>query len=452
MKRLKLLSTYVFILMIAITITATSITYNSIKRNNQYQVDSNLSYYDNKIENLFDELIYSMNLLESIITLDLAKFTNEELDKLVRPVADRPSIRNVSLLPNGVVEYVYPVEGNEEALGDNVFEMPERQVEAQIALETRETIICGPYSLSQGGEGFIARKAIFKNSSDGTEEFWGFAAIVLDAETIMDELDMRNLSSTGYEYHLTADVNDVETVIIESSENYSPQGAPLVEIELPNGKWTLSVAKEIDATQVGNLIALFLAGITVSILLYMYILKKERLLYKSNKEKYTDSLTKLYNRKKLDAYTNSMLRQNRKNKYTVFFIDINDFKPINDTYGHDVGDIYLKNFADRLKSITRTSDLVIRIGGDEFVIILQDAFEEKIVNEFVTRLEAVQDDPVFIENHVLTVSLSYGYVTSDGKKKISFAEALKIADQKMYEQKEQTKEEQKNRNPKRKKD
>ncbi len=439
MKRLKLLSTYVFVFMIIITIAASIMSYSNIKQINEYQIASNLTYYNNKIENLFDELTYSMNLLETIVKLDLKKFTSDDLDMIVFPVADRPSIRNVSFLPDGIVSYVYPLEGNEAAIGDNIFEMPDRQAEAEFALETRETIICGPYELTQGGMGFIARKAIYIEDEYGLEDFWGFAAIVLNAETIMDDLDMKILSSIGYDYHLTADVNEVATVVIESTENFNPHDAMYTELILPNGKWTLGITKDLDSTQIANVVALFFVGTTISILIYIYILKKEKLLFKSNREKYTDSLTKLYNRKKLDSVTYSMSRQKKKDDYTVFFIDINDFKPINDTYGHDVGDEYLIYFANRLKAITRASDLVIRIGGDEFVIILHDAFEETVVNEFVSRLESIEEDSVTIGEHVLDVKISYGYVINAGEKKLPFAKALKIADQKMYEQKEATK-------------
>jgi diguanylate cyclase (GGDEF)-like protein len=88
----------------------------------------------------------------------------------------------------------------------------------------------------------------------------------------------------------------------------------------------------------------------------------------------TDSLTKLPNRRLFnDRLHQAILASARSKTYTaVVFIDLDDFKPINDQYGHAVGDLLLIEIADRIKKAVRGTDTVARFGGDEFVVVLCD--------------------------------------------------------------------------------
>ena len=86
----------------------------------------------------------------------------------------------------------------------------------------------------------------------------------------------------------------------------------------------------------------------------------------------TDALTGLYNRKYLEEVTNIITAQSKRTglKYGVLMLDIDHFKLVNDTYGHDVGDNVIRILAQTLKEKTRNSDICIRYGGEEFVILL----------------------------------------------------------------------------------
>ncbi len=439
MNKAKLLSTYVLIVMLLSTVIVTAFFYTNLKQTNTAEVSSTLASQKIKIENMFDNLFFSMSLVETIIQLDYDRFTQEDLAHLLTPIVNQNEVRNISILPDGIVEYVYPLEGNEQAIGDNIFEMSNRRKEAEIALETRQTILCGPYTLTQGGSGLITRKAVFLENEDGTEEFWGFIAIVMDTNVILDYLDLHALETVNLEYSLTATVNAEDTVLIESSEHFEPENAMFVELPLPNGKWTLGISKSFSLSQSLSVFAILFFGVVLSILVYISILKKETDAYNSNNEKYIDTLTKLYNRKKLVHFSEDLLKQKPPKSYTLFFIDINNFKPINDTYGHDIGDIYLINLARRLQSVARGSDLVIRLGGDEFAIILHDVYEQENVAEFISRLDSLQEMPIEIDGHLLPLSISYGYVVNEAPKKMPFDEVLQLADQKMYEDKKQKK-------------
>lgn len=149
-----------------------------------------------------------------------------------------------------------------------------------------------------------------------------------------------------------------------------------------------------------------------------------------------DSLTGLCNRtclyEKLDALTFSSKRL--KQKFAVLFLDLDHFKYINDTLGHDVGDILLRNVSQRLASMVRKEDIVARIGGDEFVIVLTNVDEISllsIVNKFLNVLREVWQ----VENHELHVTSSIGIAMypADGNTR---EELMKHADMAMYNAKD----------------
>ena len=108
----------------------------------------------------------------------------------------------------------------------------------------------------------------------------------------------------------------------------------------------------------------------------------------------TDSLTGLYNRRYLEVHLEKLLKKNQENNkaMAVMMIDIDHFKPVNDTYGHKAGDEALKIFSKRLVDNLRSFDLVARLGGEEFVVILPDISERRTYMVAERLRRAVQDE------------------------------------------------------------
>jgi diguanylate cyclase len=123
-----------------------------------------------------------------------------------------------------------------------------------------------------------------------------------------------------------------------------------------------------------------------------------------------DYLTGLPNRvlflDRLNQTVNLAKRSN--NQFTLMYIDLNDFKVVNDNYGHDVGDGLLKEFAHRLQDTVRRSDTVARIGGDEFTIILNDLGSTPKIIYFAQKLIENIERPFIIANNTLSVGCSIG--------------------------------------------
>ena len=127
------------------------------------------------------------------------------------------------------------------------------------------------------------------------------------------------------------------------------------DIELPNGKWTLSIRKEVSSEQL-----LLILQTTLVIFLVVFLLLHT--FWQTKSLLFIDELTSSKNRKFLD-------KLNRLNKFIVFYIDINDFKEINDNLGHYIGDQFLVKFSETIRQYIKQSDYLIRVGGDEFIII-----------------------------------------------------------------------------------
>ncbi|MCB1580920.1 MAG: diguanylate cyclase, partial [Alphaproteobacteria bacterium] len=153
----------------------------------------------------------------------------------------------------------------------------------------------------------------------------------------------------------------------------------------------------------------------------------------------TDSLTGLYNRRYLEVHLDKLLEKNKDSKKSlaVLMLDIDHFKPVNDTYGHKAGDETLKIFAKRIQDNLRSFDLVARLGGEEFVAILPDISERRtyIVAERLRRSIADEPFDVGLESGPINITTSIGGTIVDFEKH-TVEEVLERADKALYEAKE----------------
>lgn len=151
---------------------------------------------------------------------------------------------------------------------------------------------------------------------------------------------------------------------------------------------------------------------------------------------HTDPLTGLPNRRSLsDAMTQSLARSAPDRMVAVYLIDVDEFKPVNDTYGHDTGDELLVEISRRLQANVRSGDIVARLGGDEFVVLANGLRSVAQASELGNQLLALLDGPLMLKGHEVQIGLTIGFAMAplDGKE----AEAiLKLADAAMYEGKQ----------------
>lgn len=130
---------------------------------------------------------------------------------------------------------------------------------------------------------------------------------------------------------------------------------------------------------------------------------------------YYDSLTKLPNRWFfLDRLLEELEAADRKGlRVAVMILDLDRFKMINDSWGHESGDLLLQKAAARIKRSLRENDLVARLGGDEFTILLPDIVDESVVVQIAERIQQSFQEPIKLINHCTTISCSIGYTVSN---------------------------------------
>ena len=148
---------------------------------------------------------------------------------------------------------------------------------------------------------------------------------------------------------------------------------------------------------------------------------------------YSDVLTGLPNRLKLEETVKGVVSGSTAN-IALLFIDLDDFKYINDTFGHLLGDDVLKVTAQRLLSVIENKDFLFRLGGDEFAILLMDTGKQEILKEYVRRILNSMKIDFCIKNIEVQITASIGiaYYPEHGS---DFEELMKNADTAMYEAK-----------------
>ena len=146
-----------------------------------------------------------------------------------------------------------------------------------------------------------------------------------------------------------------------------------------------------------------------------------------------DLLTNVHNRRSLGERMDTLIEEARQNAsvFGLVYIDLDKFKPINDRFGHHVGDIFLQEVAGRMKKQLRSHDLLARLGGDEFAVLLPMVHNRTRIEEIALRLEHCFQEPFLIDGNLIQGSASFGYsiYPEDGTTKESL---LSAADTAMY--------------------
>ncbi|MGG1637611.1 sensor domain-containing diguanylate cyclase [Paenibacillus sp. FSL K6-3182] len=148
----------------------------------------------------------------------------------------------------------------------------------------------------------------------------------------------------------------------------------------------------------------------------------------------TDSLTGLYNRR----YLSHLDHAGSDKQFSVMFIDIDDFKEVNDSFGHDFGDLLLLQISKRLKQDVRKTDILVRYGGDEFVICFQHLVDNQDIDFVASKIKKSIDEPFTINGHIIHISASIGISSTHGTAS-TLKELISNADLAMYDNKQNEK-------------
>lgn len=151
-------------------------------------------------------------------------------------------IKTHELAKDGVVSQVYPVAGNEAAIGLDMLHNPARKKEANLAKNSGMYTIAGPFELVQGGTGALLFDPIYTYSEKGERSFWGFSILVLQWDDFIEEVELDKMEDAGYRYQIwKKDPYTGEKIVIAESEEDFPGNALEVACSVPNDTWYFEI-------------------------------------------------------------------------------------------------------------------------------------------------------------------------------------------------------------------
>ena len=154
---------------------------------------------------------------------------------------ERTYLRNIALAPDLVIQYMYPLEGNEAALGLDFRTIPSQFVTADLARTSGKTVVAGPLDLVQGGQGIIARVPIFLDfQTDDNPYFWGLASVVMDVSYIYEDVGLLN---PAHNIKLSLKGRDglgAQGEVFFGSPGVFSMDPEYAVVELPNGSWIMA--------------------------------------------------------------------------------------------------------------------------------------------------------------------------------------------------------------------
>ncbi len=392
-----------------------------------------------------EQRLYSALSATNILSLEVKQNNGDfsDFDRYAAEVIDSiGGISNLQLAPNGVISKIYPLKGNEKAIGHKILIDDKRKKEAKLAIEKKQLTLAGPFELIQGGVAVIGRNPVFIKENN-QDVFWGFVSAMIFIEDLLASSKLSRLKDDGYVYQLSRMHPDTQkTEVFSSSSDHKHELSESIKINVPNADWTLTVST--SAYNSSNYTA-YLVNIALGLIFALgiaYLFQRPEYLkgVVSRKTKelenlvFHDPLTSLGNRRLLTKKLQQLLAAGNTQNSALLYLDLDDFKRINDSLGHSSGDYLLKEIALRLGNIVKHKDIVTRLGGDEFALLLFNIQSSKTVKLIAERIINEVKKPVIFGDRSLAVSASLGIalIPKDGD---SEEDLLRNVDIAMYDAK-----------------
>lgn len=206
-----------------------------------YTAESTVSRVESQLSKYLAESDLMKRIVEKEYDID-----NEQFDKLAELMQeDEDVIEARELAEDGVVSRIYPMEGNEAAMGLDMFQNPARKKEARLARLSGEYTIAGPYELVQGGTGALLFDPAYITDQNGEEKFWGFSILVMNWDNFIQEVELEKLEEAGYDYQIwKKDLYTGEKIVIDESENSNLNNSLEVACSVPNDTWYFEIVPE----------------------------------------------------------------------------------------------------------------------------------------------------------------------------------------------------------------
>ncbi|WP_439146227.1 diguanylate cyclase [Vibrio sp.] len=438
----KLLSLLLFLVVITAIEVFHAKQLTFLKNESYSEAKKQLSIIRSRIEAAIVSDMYILNNFSTLVTIN-PDSDMKSWDKIAQNIIrDGYHIRLIGLAEDDILNFVYPMEGNEQILGIDYRDHPTQWESVEIARNIGNTFIAGPFDLFQGGQALITRTPIFRDPPFN-KDYWGVSSAVIDLDELYEDVGIGKIENK-YELAIRgANSSGKEGPIFHGEQHVFTNAFATEQVNFPYGGWFLALSGNehvlmdvpwyrIQIVRLVGYTIMFVLAIGFMIIYRLYRIADSRSMH--------DELTMLPNRRYFMYSLKQAFKVTQKQRartFAVVNIDLDGFKAINDTFGHAAGDQVLIECAKRIKSELRVSDLVARIGGDEFLVLLPRIIDEQHASSIVAKLRrAICTTPVVYEVHSIYLRISVGWILHNNNYDDVDA-LLKAADEKMYEQKRQ---------------
>lgn len=407
-------------------------TYNTnvqIQKDRRTIAKLNVETYGQRIENDIENGIEITDTLKQLLINGNGQIIN--FSKIAENLMSY-SVQSVQLAPNGVVTEIYPEEGNEAGKIDLLKDSKRGKI-SNYAKDHNITIIQGPIKLKQGGSGLVVRNPIYLEDENGQEYFWGFTIVILRVPEIFED-STNALSKFKYNYRLSREASVLDKKYVEVDANCDKMIRPVTyNLTVGKEKWKLEIMPRAGWSNSTTLYLIFFGGLSLVLLLteiirVLFLLDERRVELKELAHK--DGLTKLYNRYGFDEMAEKMIKKDPEAYYVAALLDVDDFKLINDMYGHAYGDKALISLAENMRKFFPSSTLLGRNGGDEFCILLPNCTMEEVKESLIEFTKTPKTFSYKGQTYSFCISLGYAEYPNNA---IERSQLMRCADAALYE-------------------
>lgn len=429
MKKKTIVPLIVFLVGICLLSVFTYNTNVQIQKDRRTIAKLNAVTYGQRIENDIENGIEITDTLKQVLINGNGQIIN--FSKIAENLMSY-SIQSVQLAPNGVVTEVYPEEGNEAGKIDLLKDSKRGEI-SNYAKDHNITIIQGPIKLKQGGSGLVVRNPIYLEDENGQEYFWGFTIVILHVPEIFED-STNALSKFKYNYRLSREASVLDKKYVEVDANCDKMIRPVTyNLTVGKEKWKLEIMPRAGWSKSKTLYLILFGGLSLVLLLtgltiVLFLLDERRVELKELAHK--DGLTKLYNRYGFDEMAEKMIKKDPEVYYVAALLDVDDFKLINDMYGHAYGDKALISLAENMRKFFPSSALLGRNGGDEFCIFLSNRTVEEAKEALIEFTKTPKTFSYKGQTYSFCISLGYAEYPNNA---IVRSQLMRCADTALYE-------------------
>ncbi len=196
------------------------------------------------ISRQLDSIIHLSQGLVSLVKIQHG-ITQAQFVSMAREiVTSEPRIRNIALAPENIIRFIYPLKGNESALGLNYFKNPEQREAVLRVIREKTTVVAGPVNLVQGGVGIISRTPVFMKDSSAShreQRYWGIVSTVIDFDTLISGVGLAEGTNQDMRFALRGkDGTGADGITFWGDGRIFAMDPVLMGITLPSGSWQIA--------------------------------------------------------------------------------------------------------------------------------------------------------------------------------------------------------------------